>query len=145
MAKALILWSSRKGETVKIGDLIADGLRLAGCEAEIRDVAYVGSESEVEGYDALLLGSSTYNGQMNQPMKKFLFMLEESDLASVVGGAFGAFGWSGEAPGRIFNTMKYIFKMKMTAGPLLLKSASQEGAVEMAQEYGREIAALVVS
>jgi len=130
---------------VKIGDLIAEGLRLAGCEAEIRDVAYVESESEVEGYDILLLGSSTYNGQMNQPMKKFLFMLEESDLGNVAGGVFGAYGWSGEALRRIFDTMKYIFKMKMPVGPLFLKSASQEGAAEMAQEYGREIAALVVS
>ena len=143
MAKALILWSSRKGETVKIGDLIAEGLRMAGCEAEIRDVAYVESESEVEGYDALVLGSSTYVGEMNQPMKKFLFMLEKSDLGNIAGGAFGAFGWSGEAPRRIFDTMKHIFKMKMAAGPLLLKSASQDGAAETAQEYAREIAALI--
>lgn len=143
MPKALILWSSRMGETVKIGDLIAEGLRMAGCEADIRDVAYVESESEVAGYDALVLGSSTYVGEMNQPMKKFLFMAEKSDLGNIVGGAFGAFGWSGEAPKRIFNTMKHIFKMKMVAGPLRLKSASQEEAVKMAQEYGREIAASI--
>lgn len=143
MKKALILWSSRMGETVKIGNLIAEGLRMAGCQVDIRDVAYVESESEVAGYDALVLGSSTYVGEINQPMKKFLFMAEKSDLSSIVGGTFGAFGWSGEAPNRIFNTMKHIFKMKMVAGPLRLKSASQDGAVEMAQEYGREIVALI--
>ena len=77
MANALILWSSRIGETVKIGELIAKGLREAGCEADIRDVAYVESEAEVTGYDALVLGSSTYIGEMNQPMKKFLFMVEK--------------------------------------------------------------------
>ncbi len=143
MANALILWSSRIGETVKIGELIAKGLREAGCEADIRDVAYVESEAEVTGYDALVLGSSTYIGEMNQPMKKFLFMVEKSDLSGVVGGAFGAFGWSGEAPRRIFNTMKHIFKMKMVSGPLLLKSASQDGAETMAQEYAREIADLI--
>ena len=143
MAKVLILWSSRKGETVKIGDLVAEGLRNAGCEADMHDVAYVESESEVAGYDALLLGSSTYIGEMNQPMKKFLFMLEKSDLTGIVGGTFGAFGWSGEAPNRIFNTMKHIFKMKMVAGPLRLKSASEGGAEKMAQEYAGEIAALI--
>ena len=143
MANALILWSSRKGETVKIGDLIAAGLRGEGCEADIRDVAYVKDESEVAGYDALILGSSTYIGEMNQPMKKFLFMLEKADLENVVGGAFGAFGWSGEAPRRIFNTMKHIFKMKTVGGPLLLKSASQDGAETTAREYAAEIAALI--
>ena len=143
MAKALILWSSRKGETVKIGDLIAEGLRAAGCEAEIRDVVYVDDISEVTGYDALILGSSTYNGQMNEGMKKFLFKLEKAELGGVVGAAFGAYGWSGEAPRRVFNTMKHIFKMKMVTGPLLIKSASQDGAAGMAEEYAGEIAALI--
>ena len=56
-----------------------------------------------------------------------------------VGGAFGAHGWSTEAQDRIYNTMKEIFKMDMTKGPLLLKSASLGGGVQMAQEYGKEI------
>ena len=143
MAKVLILWSSRIGETVKIGELIAEGLRSAGCKVDIRDVAYAESGSEVAGYDALILGSSTYIGSMNQPMKKFLFMLEKTDLNGVVGGTFGAYGWSGEAPRRIFNTMKHIFKMKMVSSPLLLKSASQEEAESTAHAYAKEISDLI--
>ena len=143
MAKVLILWSSRKGETVKIGDLVAEGLRNAGCETDMHDVAYVESEAEVAGYDALILASSTYNGQMNEGMKKFLFMLEKIDLSGVVGGTFGAYGWSGEAPRRIFNTMKHIYKMKMVSGPLLLKSASQGEAESTAHAYAKEIADLI--
>ena len=57
-----------------------------------------------------------------------------------MGGAFGAFGWSGEAPDRIFDTMKNIGKMVMVAGPLRLKSSSLQGGTRMAQDYGREIA-----
>ncbi len=144
MAKALILWSSRTGVTTKIGEAIAEGLREAGCEANVRDVKYVESESELAGYDALILGSSTYNGEMNQAMKTFLFTAEKADLGNAVGGAFGAFEWSFEAPERIFNTMKYVFKMKMAKGPLRLKSVSQKGGTETAQDYGKEIAALIV-
>jgi flavorubredoxin len=95
--------------------------------------------------DALVLGSATYHGEMMQPMKTFLFKLEQSNLEGKVGGSFGAFGWSGEAPGRIFDTMKNIYKMKMVGGPLMLKSAALGGGVQMAQEYGKEIAALVNS
>lgn len=51
----------------------------------------------------------------------------------------GAFGWSGEAPGRIFETMKNVFGMEMVNGPLKLKSASLGGGTQMAQDYGREI------
>lgn len=143
MAKALILWSSRRGNTTAIANGIAEGLQAAGCEAEVRDVTYVENESEAAGYDALVLGSSTYHGEMNQPMKAFLFMAERLDLGDVVGGAFGAFEWSSEASERIFNTMKHVLKMKMVPGPLLLKSVTRNGGIEMAQAYGREIAALI--
>jgi flavorubredoxin len=143
MAKALILWSSRTGNTTVIGNHIAEGLRMAGCEAEVRDVKYVESPSEVEGYDALVLGSPTYNGEMNPPMKSFLFMAEKLNLENVAGGAFGAFEWSSEAPERIFNTMKHVLKMKMSVRPLLLKSAAREDGVSRAHEYGKEIAALI--
>jgi len=46
---------------------------------------------------------------------------------------------SGEAPDRIFDTMKNVFNMDMVSGPLRLKSASQGGGTQMAQDYGREI------
>ncbi|WP_306304169.1 hypothetical protein [Desulfosarcina cetonica] len=73
-------------------------------------------------------------------MKTLLFMAEKAQLEGTVGGAFGAFGWSGEAPDRIFETMKNIYKMNMVGNPLRLKSASLGGGVTMAQDYGREIA-----
>jgi len=69
-----------------------------------------------------------------------LFLAEKADLEGKTGGAFGAFGWSGEAPDRIFDTMKNIFKMNMVSGSLRLKSSSLGGGFQMAQDYGREIA-----
>jgi hypothetical protein len=36
--------------------------------------------------------------------------------------------------------MKNIFKMNMVGGPLRLKASSLGGGVQMAQDYGREIA-----
>jgi flavorubredoxin len=143
MAKALILWASRMGATTNIGNLIAEGLRISGIETDVRDVKYIKDEVELVGYDAVVLGSATYHGEMMQPMKTFLFLAEKADLGNVAGGAFGAFGWSGEAPDRIFDTMKHIFKMKMVSAPLRLKDAKLDGAIRMAQDYGKEIAALI--
>jgi flavorubredoxin len=74
-------------------------------------------------------------------MKTLLFMAEKAQLENKVGAAFGSFGWSGEAPDRIFDTMKNIFKMEMVSVPLRLKSANLGGGTKMAQDYGREIAA----
>jgi flavorubredoxin len=76
-------------------------------------------------------------------MKTFLFKLERSNLEGKAGGAFGAFGWSGEAPTRIFETMKHVYRMNMAGGPLMLKSANLGGGVQMAQGYGQEIARIL--
>jgi flavorubredoxin len=77
---------------------------------------------------------------MLQGMKTMLFLAEKAGLEGKVGGAFGAFGWSGEAPDRIYDTLKHIFKMNMVGDPLRLKSSSLGGGTQMAQGYGREIA-----
>ena len=90
--------------------------------------------------DAYIFGSATYHGEMMQSMKTLLFLTEKVDLENKVGGSFGAFGWSGEAPDRIYETMKNIFKMDMVSVSLRLKKSSLGGGIQMAQDYGREIA-----
>ena len=140
MAKVLVVCATRTGETLKIGELIAEGIRLSGHEANVMKVNVIKKETDLQGYDGLIFGSATYHGDMIQGMKTMLFLAEKAGLEGKAGGAFGAFGWSGEAPGRIFDTMKNIFKMNMVGGPLILKASFLGGGVQMAQDYGREIA-----
>jgi flavorubredoxin len=139
MAKALVVYATRTGATKDIAELIAEGIRFTGAEATVANVTGVKKEADLEGYDAYVFGSATYHGEMMQGMKTMLFLAEKVNLEGKVGGSFGAFGWSGEAPGRIFDTMTNIFKMDMVGGPLRLKSASLGGGTQMAQDYGREI------
>lgn len=140
MAKTLIVYATRTGETQKIGELIAEGVRIAGHQAEVVDVKKINSEAALQDYDAYVFGSATYHGEMLQAMKTFLFLAEKANLEGKIGGAFGAFGWSGEANDRIFDTMKHILKMNMVADTLRLKSSTLGGGIQMAQDYGREIA-----
>ncbi len=141
MAKVLIVYATRTGETERIGNLIAEGVRFSGHEAEVVKVTEINKAADLQQCDALVLGSPTYHGEMVPGMKTLLFMAEKAGLAGKAGGAFGAFGWSGEAPDRIFDTMKNIFEMNMVGAPLRLKSSSLGGGLKMAQDYGREIAA----
>ena len=143
MANALIVYTTRKEETLKIAELIAEGLRFSAITVTMIDAKDIKKESDLAGYDAYVFGSPTYHGEMINSMKTFLFLAEKADLTGKAGGAFGAFGWSGEAPERIYETMKNILKMDMTGGPLMLKSSSLEGGMKMAQDYGREIAAKI--
>lgn len=141
MAKALVVFATRKGETEAIAGLIAEGMRFAGVEVEAKNANTIKSENDLADYDAYVFGSATYHGDMMQSMKTLLFMAENAGLSGKVGGAFGAFGWSGEAPDRIFDTMKNIFEMDMVGNPLRLKASTLGGGMKMAQDYGREIAA----
>jgi len=139
MPNALIVYATRGGDTRKIAEIIADGIRLTGSDADILNANTVKKEDIFEGYDAYVFGSATYHGEMMQSMKTLLFLAEKASLSEKIGASFGAYGWSGEASYRIFETMENIFNMNMVSGPLRLKSSGLGGAKEMAQAYGREI------
>ena len=144
MAKALIVYATRTGETQNIGELIAEGIRFSGHEADVVGVKEIKNESDLDGYDGYVFGSSTYHGEMLQGMKTFLFLAEKANLEGKVGGAFGSFGWSGEAPPRIFDTLKHIMEMNMVGDCLRLKSSTLDGGIQMAQSYGKEVAQKVL-
>ncbi|MFH1115641.1 MAG: flavodoxin domain-containing protein [Pseudomonadota bacterium] len=139
MPKALIVYATRAGQTQSIADLIAEGIRFTGSEAKVINATEIKKEEDLEGYDAYVFGSATYHGEMMQALKTMLFIAAKLDLEGKAAGSFGAFGWSGEAPDRIYDTMKNLFKMDMVGSPLRLKSALLQGALQMAQDYGREI------
>ena len=140
MPKALIAYSTRTGETRNIAELIAEGLRFSAITVTLKDVTEIKRETELEGFDIYVFGSSTYHGTMMDRMKTFLFLAERAELKGKIGGAFGSFGWSGEAAERIFETMRNVYGMEMSGGPLMLKSSSVDGGIKVAQSYGRELA-----
>ena len=143
MGKALIVFATRSGGTRKVAELIAEGIRIKGHEVELKRVTDIKKEADIEGYDAYLFGSATYHGGMIQGMKTMLFLAEKIKLDGKPGGAFGSYGWSGEAPDRIYATMENIFKMDMVSGGSLRLKASylhKPDGITAAQEYGKEIA-----
>jgi flavorubredoxin len=145
MSKALIVCATRTKETLRIGELIGEGVRMTGQEAVVVNANAIKKETDLQGYEAVAFGSATYHGDMLPVMKTVLFLAEKAGLQGKVGGAFGAFGWSGEAPDRIFDTMSNIFRMNMVSGPLRLKSSAIGGGIQMAQAYGGDIASKMMT
>lgn len=141
MGKILVVYASRTGETQSIAELIAEGARMAGHPAEVRNAKSVKAAADLSGYDGYAFGSATYHGEMLEAMKTFLFIAEAAGLEGKAGGAFGAYGWSGEANDRIHQTMKHVLKMNVLPDCLRLKSSRLGGGLQMAQEYGRQLAA----
>jgi NAD(P)H dehydrogenase (quinone) len=91
MAKALVIYYSRTGNTKKMGELIADSLKKEGVNASLKDVLNV-KVDELLQYDALIIGSATYYGSMSSEIKKLLddSVKFHGKLEGKVGGAFAS-------------------------------------------------------
>jgi flavodoxin len=143
MKKVLIAYDSRTGNTEKMAELIAEGVRISGQEAELMKISEIKSAETLQGFDAYLFGCPTYHRDMTGGMKTFLFLVQKAGLEGKVGGSFGSHTHSGDAPGLIFDTMQYVFKMKMTSlGSFNMKEdviTTGEG-IRACQDYGKAIA-----
>jgi hypothetical protein len=76
-------------------------------------------------------------------METFLFMAQKAGLAGKVGGAFGSYTHSGDAPKIIFDTMENVYKMNVVdLGSFNLLEHLVEGmdGMKACQEYGKAIA-----
>ena len=69
MAKALVIYYSRGGNTRKMAESISEGIKKEGLEVALKDVKDVGA-SELLQYDAIAIGSPTYYGSMAAEVKK---------------------------------------------------------------------------
>lgn len=138
--KTLVAYSTRTKNTQRIGELIAEGIRSSGNEVDTFPVRDIEKAEDLERYDALVFGSATEGEDIQWGMEKMLELATKANLKGKVGGAFGAYGWSGEAPEKIFGIMKNAFEMDMVRTFLRLKAEEIEDNKEQALDYGREIA-----
>lgn len=143
MGKVLIAYDSRTGNTKQMAEFIAEGVRISGHEAELEKITTIKNEKALQDYDAYVFGCPTYHRDMTNGMKTFLFLVQKAELKGKVGGAFGSYTHSGDAPKLIFDTMEYVFKMDMVdLGSFRLKEdvvTTGEG-MRACQDYGRAIA-----
>lgn len=142
MKKVLLAYDSETGKTKQMAEYIAEGIRKSGHNADVKKLNEIKSERELEGYDAYLFGSPTHNLDIMDTMKTFLSMARNVNLYGKVGGAFGSYTFSGDAPKIIFDTMESRFRMDMVnLGSLnLLEDLLEKGeGMRACRDYGKAI------
>ncbi|MDR4509460.1 MAG: flavodoxin domain-containing protein [Candidatus Brocadiaceae bacterium] len=142
MKKVLIVYFSRTGKTEQMAEYIAEGIRFTGNQAEVKNLSEIANEKDLEGYEGYILGSPTYHREIAGNMKTFLFLAQKANLKGKVGGAFGSYTHSGDAPKAIFDTMEHVFKMDMTElGSFnLLEHLVETGeGLRACQDYGKAL------
>jgi flavodoxin len=142
MSKVLIAYASRTGNTEKVANYIAEGVRMTGREVEVKKISDIDEIESIDGYGAYILGCPTYHRDMIGSMKTFLFKMENLNLVGKVGGAFGSYTHSGDAPKYVFDTMQYVFKMDMTdLGSLnvLEGEIDTPDSIKACQDYAKSV------
>ena len=140
--KVLIAYDSRTGHTEKMAKYMEEGVRFSGHNVEAKKITEIKSEKDLDGYDGYIFGCPTYHRDMTQTMKTFLFLAQKANLHGKVGGAFGSYTHSGDAPKYIYDTMQHVFHMNMTdLGSFNLKEGLMDKpeGMKACQDYGKVV------
>jgi len=91
MAKILIIYYSRTGNTEKMAKLIRDGVLSEGVEAELKKVEDT-TVGDLLSSDGIIMGSPTYYGTMAAELKKLIddSVSHHGSLDGKVGAAFSS-------------------------------------------------------
>jgi len=91
--KILVGYYSRTGNTKKMAEAIAKGIKEVGVACEVKEISEV-SVDELLNYEGLVFGSPTYYGLMAAEMKKLIddSVKYHGKLDGKIGGAFTSSG-----------------------------------------------------
>lgn len=79
MVKVLVAYDTKYGNTQRVAELIAEGLKAAGAEAVVENMKKVNVD-EMLGFDAILIGSPNHMGRPTRTFKKFVSKLQKTDM-----------------------------------------------------------------
>ena len=114
MAKGIVIYYSRTGNTKEMAELIAAAMSETGLPTECKSVEAV-QPDDLPNYDAVALGSPCYYGQMAAPVKQLIDDLvgRHGQLNGIVGAAFGS---SANTGGGSETTIMGIIEAMLIAG-----------------------------
>jgi flavodoxin len=147
MAKVLVVYFSNSGTTERMAEYVAEGVRIAGGDVDVRKTSEIAGAGDLTGYDGYIFGCPTYH--LDMPAS-FAALLETAAKAGLEGKAGGAFSprahpssGGGGAAERVFGIMESTLKMRMTElGPFDVMADVVQGpeGLRACQEYGKALA-----
>jgi len=114
MAKGIVVYYSRSGNTKEMAETIAKAMNDSGVDTACKSAETVQAD-DLPGYEALVIGSPCYYGQMAGPVKQLIDDLvgRHGQLNGKVGAAFSSSANSG---GGSETTVLGIIEAMLIAG-----------------------------
>ena len=126
------------GNTKKMADAIVEGARSRNVDAVAMNFHEAKIE-ELKSADAIALGSSTFHYKMLPPMEKFIESLSKINAKGKFGGAFGSYGWSGEAVAQMRGILQAM-NVELVGDGLRVTYVPGSEALQQSYELGQRVA-----
>ena len=114
MAKAIVIYYSKSGNTKEMAEIMATAMNEAELPTECKSVSDVEAQ-DLLNYDAIVVGSPTYYGHMAAPIKQ-LFDNSVAFHGKLDGKVAAAFSSSGNIAGGNESTIMGIIEVMLIAG-----------------------------
>jgi len=139
----LIAYISAYGYTKMAAEIVSEGIREVSDFAidmvDIEQIDLGDLDRKLTESDALLAGSPTINQNTLLPIYKMFAIINPLRDKGKLAGAFGSYGWSGEAPKIILENFRNL-KLKIFEENAAFKFLPGGSKEETLKEYGRKFA-----
>jgi NADH oxidase (H2O-forming) len=136
----LITYVSAYGYTKLMAEQIAEGMEETGnikvVLLDIETISLGDLETAIVMSDAILVGSPTINQNTLLPVYKLFSAINPIRDKSKIAGAFGSYGWSGEAPRIIIDVLRNL-KLRIFEDTALAKFNPGDEKATILKEYGK--------
>jgi len=152
MAKLVIIYESKTGNTEKMAKFIAEGAKsVIGINVLLKKLGDPFSLRILDDADAITLGAPAHYGHVTPEMRNFLAYLRDENnagrlkLKGKIGAVFGSYGWDGGmAIDRLaldMETLGIKIQSRVLAQvPPLPYSSLKEKSLKECQELGKTLA-----
>jgi NAD(P)H dehydrogenase (quinone) len=140
MAKMLVIYYSQSGNTKKMAEAVAEGIKQQAVEADLKEVKAVKPEELLE-YQGIIVGSPTYYGTMAYQLKE-LFDASVSFHGKLDGRVGAAFSSSANIAGGNETTILDILNAMLIHG-MIIQGDPDSRSKNNCMRMGARIAKLV--
>ncbi len=144
--KVVVAFVSAYGYTKQMAELISAGISTeVNADISLFDMVEAKKAdvlAEMDSADCILLGSPTLIGDALPPILELLVHLNPIIHRNKFAGAFGSYGWSGEAVGNISARLKQL-KMKTPIEPLKIAFRPSDEQKQECLEFGKNFGRLL--
>ena len=141
MAKALIIFGSTTGNTEEVAEIVGGVLKKDDHDVTIENASDVSVDGLADGYDAVLLGCSTWGDEEIELQDDFIDLFDNLDKAGLKGKKVAVFGCGDSSYTYFCGAVDVIEEKseklggKMIVAPLKIDGDPEEGdIVEWADE-----------